>query len=94
MDVKNLFSLDGKKGFITGGAQGIGKTIAAAYAELGADLALVDMNIDKAIDSAEEIAKKTGRKVVAYKCDVKTLGYLPQTLPLILLRKHLSQLLK
>jgi len=70
MDVKNLFSLDGKKGFITGGAQGIGKTIAAAYAELGADLALVDMNIDKAIDSAEEIAKKTGRKVVAYKCDV------------------------
>ena len=39
MDVKNLFSMEGKKGFITGGAQGIGKTIAQAFAELGADVA-------------------------------------------------------
>ena len=35
MDTKKLFSLEGKKGFITGGAQGIGKTIASAYAESG-----------------------------------------------------------
>ena len=47
MDVKNLFSLAGRKGFITGGAQGIGKTIAEAYAELGADVAIVDMNIKR-----------------------------------------------
>jgi len=70
MDTKNLFSLVGKKGFITGGAQGIGKTIATAYADLGADLAIVDMNGEKAKATAEEIAKKTGRKIVAYQCNV------------------------
>jgi NAD(P)-dependent dehydrogenase (short-subunit alcohol dehydrogenase family) len=70
MDVKNIFSLEGKRGFITGGAQGIGKTIAAAFAEFGADIALVDMNLEKGKASAEEIGKKTGRKVVAYQCNV------------------------
>ena len=48
MDIKKMFSLEGRKGFITGGAQGIGKTVAAAFAELGADVAIVDMNIGKA----------------------------------------------
>jgi sorbose reductase len=70
MDVKDLFSLAGKKGLITGGAQGIGKTIATAYAEMGADVAIVDMNIEKAAESANQISKATGRTVVAYQCDV------------------------
>ena len=70
MDVEKLFRLDGKKGFITGGAQGIGKTIANAYAALGADVAIVDINFDKAKDTAEAIADETGRKIVALKCDV------------------------
>jgi sorbose reductase len=70
MDTKKLFSLEGKKGFITGGAQGIGKTIARAYAELGADVAIVDMNIQKAQDTAGEISQATGRKVIAYPCNV------------------------
>lgn len=70
METKNLFSLEGKKGFITGGAQGIGKTIATAFAELGADVALVDMNIEKCKVTADEIARSTGRKVLAYECNV------------------------
>jgi sorbose reductase len=70
MDIKKLFSLEGKKGFITGGAQGIGKTIAQAFAELEADVAIVDMNFEKALSTAMEIKETTGRKVIAYQCNV------------------------
>jgi sorbose reductase len=70
MDTKNLLSLKGKKGFVTGGAQGIGKTVAQAFAELGADVAIVDMNIAKATATAAEIAQATGRRVCAYECNV------------------------
>lgn len=66
----NLFSLEGKKGFITGAAQGIGKCLAEAFANFGADVAIVDMNYDKASQTAEAIAEATGRKVVAYQCNV------------------------
>lgn len=70
MDVKKLFSLEGKKGFITGGAQGIGACLARAFAELGAEVGVVDINLDKATATAEAIAKDTGAKVKAYRCDV------------------------
>jgi len=70
MDVKKLFSLEGKRGFITGGAQGIGKTIARAFAELGAGVAIVDINYEKAKNTAKEIAQATGSKILAYQCNV------------------------
>jgi sorbose reductase len=70
MDAKKLFSLEGKRGFVTGGAQGIGKTIVHAFAEFGADVAIVDMNYQKAQDSAAELSKATGRKILAYHCNV------------------------
>ena len=62
--------LDGKKGFVTGGARGIGKCTATAFAEAGADVAIVDLDIDEAQKTAKEIAQATGRKVIAIKCDV------------------------
>ena len=70
MDVRKLFSLEGRKGFITGGAQGIGKTIAKAYAELGADVAIVDMNVEKAAIATKMIAEETGRNIIALQCNV------------------------
>ncbi len=70
MDVKKLFSLEGKKGFITGGAQGIGRTIAQAFAELGAEVAIVDINAQKAQETAAQIAAATGGRVLALPCDV------------------------
>jgi NAD(P)-dependent dehydrogenase (short-subunit alcohol dehydrogenase family) len=70
MDAKKLFSLEGRKGFITGAAQGIGKTIAQAFAELEADVAIVDLNYQKAQSTANELAQTTGRKVLAYECNV------------------------
>jgi NAD(P)-dependent dehydrogenase (short-subunit alcohol dehydrogenase family) len=66
----NLFSLEGKKGFITGAAQGIGKCIANAYANAGADVAIIDMNMELAESTAKEISEATGKMVKAYQCNV------------------------
>lgn len=70
MGIIEKMRLDGKKGFVTGGAQGIGKCTATAFAEAGADVAIVDLNLEKAEQTAREIAEATGRKVIAIKCDV------------------------
>ena len=54
MDVKSLFSLEGKKGFITGSTRGIGKTLAQAFIELGADVAILGTNAENAKKVAAE----------------------------------------
>ena len=56
--IKDRFSFEGKKGFVTGAAGGIGRSTAAALAELGADVALVDINLERARQNAEEINKR------------------------------------
>lgn len=70
MGIIEKMRLDGKKGFVTGGARGIGKCTATAFAEAGADVAIVDLDLETAQATAEEIAQATGRKVIAIKCDV------------------------
>ena len=55
--IKDRFSFEGKKGFVTGAAGGIGRSTAAALAELGADVALVDINLERTLQNAEEINK-------------------------------------
>ena len=69
MGIVERMRLDGKKGFVTGAAQGIGKCTATGFAEAGADVAIIDLNIDLARETAKEIAEKTGRKVIAIQCD-------------------------
>ncbi len=69
MGIIENMRLDGKKGFVTGGARGIGKCTATGFAEAGADIAIVDLDIAEAEKTAKEIADATGRKVIAVKCD-------------------------
>lgn len=70
MGIIEKMRLDGKRGFVTGGARGIGKCTATAFAEAGADLAIVDLDMDTAQKTAREIAEATGRRVIAIRCDV------------------------
>ena len=69
MGIIEKMRLDGKKGYVTGGARGIGKCTATAFAEAGADVAIVDVDIETAQKTAAEIAQSTGRKVIAVACD-------------------------
>ena len=62
--------LDGKAIYVTGGASGIGKSVATALAEAGADVAIVDVNLEGAEAVAKEIADATGSKTIAIRCDV------------------------
>jgi len=66
--------LDGKAIFVTGGARGIGKSVAAAFAEAGANLAIVDVDIDEAKKTAKELADNNGIKAIAIKTDVTDPG--------------------
>ncbi|MGN8783904.1 SDR family NAD(P)-dependent oxidoreductase [Blautia sp. HCP3S3_D9] len=58
-----------KKVFVTGAAKGIGKCTATAFAEAGADVAIVDLDFEEAQKTAKELAEKTGRKIIAIKTD-------------------------
>ena len=68
-DVKNLFNLEGKTALVTGGGQGLGGAIAEGFAQFGADVAVVDINLQTAESVADEI-RSMGRKSIGLACDV------------------------
>ncbi|WP_164690033.1 SDR family NAD(P)-dependent oxidoreductase [Luxibacter massiliensis] len=68
--VKERFCMAGKKAIVTGAAGGIGRSTAAALAELGADVALVDVRTDQAEKYAEFIERKYKVHAAAVACDV------------------------
>lgn len=70
MGILEKFSLEGKAAFITGGARGIGKSVATAFAEAGAEIAIVDVDITTAEKTASELEKLSGKKMIAIPCDV------------------------
>ena len=61
MDLK----LKGKTALVTGGSEGIGKGIALALAKEGVDVAICARRKEPLEATAKEIAKATGRKIVA-----------------------------
>ena len=72
----------GKVALVTGGAQGIGRTIALELAKQGSDVAVVDVNLESAEATAKEI-EALGRRSLALKVDVRsfeeTLGMVSKT---------------
>jgi NAD(P)-dependent dehydrogenase (short-subunit alcohol dehydrogenase family) len=69
-NVLDTFRLDGRVALITGGARGLGRTMAIALGEAGADLALVGRSRESCEQTASDIANATGRKVHAFAADV------------------------
>lgn len=65
--------LSGKTAIVTGGAQGIGEAIALKLASEGANIAVLDVNIEKANETAAKI-KGMGVDAEAYKADVSSLA--------------------
>ena len=69
MDVLSTFNLAGETAVVTGGGQGLGRELALALAEAGADVVVVQRHLEIAEQTAEEI-RNLGRKAIALKVDV------------------------
>ena len=65
----SLFELTGKKAFVTGASRGIGQVIAVAFAEAGADVAIVARSADGLAETASDI-EAVGRKAFVIPADV------------------------
>ncbi|KAL0577202.1 hypothetical protein V5O48_004800 [Marasmius crinis-equi] len=70
----NLFSLKGKNALVTGASRGIGRAVAIALAEAGANICLVlrpSSTDDAGPDSTERVLhEKVGVKVAIVQCDL------------------------
>jgi NAD(P)-dependent dehydrogenase (short-subunit alcohol dehydrogenase family) len=58
-NIMERLSLKGRVALVTGGGQGIGRAFAHALADAGADVAIVDLNIDTATVVANEISQRS-----------------------------------
>ena len=67
MSIIDKFKLTGKKAVVTGGAQGIGQCIALAFAEAGADVAVLDLN--EATETVEKV-QALGRECFSIKTNI------------------------
>ena len=67
--MEELISLKGKRAIVTGAAAGIGSAIALRFAELGASLELVDIDM-RGLKRVKNEAQKFGVNVNVYKVDI------------------------
>ena len=73
MKPSELFNLSGKVAIVTGGARGLGKIIALALADAGADVVIADILIPLAEDVVREIEER-GNRALAIDLDVTKAG--------------------
>ena len=69
MSVLDRFRLDGKRFFITGGSRGLGRAMALALAEAGADAILVGRD-QKSLEQTVADIRALGRQAIALVADV------------------------
>src|SRR3989442_3760009 len=69
MHTKELFDLHGKVAIVTGGGSGLGRQMASALAEMGADIVLCERNGERCAQTAAELAA-LGVRALGFRCDV------------------------
>lgn len=74
MNVMGLFGLHGKRALVTGASSGIGKRVAQAYLQAGADVVIAARHADALDRVASEIAGHGDGRVIAVPCDVTDAG--------------------
>ena len=65
----NYFDLTGRNAIIFGGAGGLGKLVAKAYAEAGANVAIASRGEEKLVAACKELKEETGKEFRYYGCD-------------------------
>lgn len=69
MNTLEQFRLNGKMALVTGCKRGIGKAMAEALAEAGADIIGVSANLEKEGSGVSRTVEALGRKFYSYQCD-------------------------
>jgi NAD(P)-dependent dehydrogenase (short-subunit alcohol dehydrogenase family) len=68
---RQLLSLEGKVAIVTGAASGIGRGIAIRLAEMGASVAVLDVNEENGLETVATVTTEKGRGIFV-KCDVRS----------------------
>jgi NAD(P)-dependent dehydrogenase (short-subunit alcohol dehydrogenase family) len=70
MGVCEQFSLKGKKALVTGGTRGLGFAVAEAFAECGADVAIMGRNEETVMKAADLVGTRYAARVIGLVGDV------------------------
>ena len=68
------YDLNGKVALVTGGARGLGRTMATALAQAGADVAITARTLASCEDAAAAIASETGRRCQGFAAEVTAIA--------------------
>ena len=69
-EVLSKFSLDGKNCIVTGASRGLGKTMAIALGQAGANVAAIARS-EKAIEETTDVIKSFGQRAIAVRCNLR-----------------------
>jgi gluconate 5-dehydrogenase len=71
VNIRDLFDLSGQNAIVTGGGAGLGRQIAEALAEAGANVVLCARKPERCEELAASLSQATGVKAFGMRCDVK-----------------------
>lgn len=66
-----MFNLNGKNAIVTGGGRGLGRQMAHALADAGANIVICSRKLEHCEKVCEEIKEKYNVKAIAIKCDIR-----------------------